>query len=115
MVYFLSEILTVTSALLIFFSGTLYLLVRYVYLHWERRGIKYIQPTFPFGNFGKSFMQKISNAEEMTEIYRKTKEPFIGTFGLFRPILFLRDPDLIRSVLIKDFQYFVNRGVRSLS
>lgn len=105
-------IFSVPIALFIVLVVTIYLYMKYViYLYWQRRGIKYIEPSFPFGNNGKSFMQKISNAEEMVEIYNKSAmEPFVGTFGVFRPILFVHDPNLIRSILIKDFQYFVNRG-----
>lgn len=108
---YFSEIFAVPLALVIVLGVTIYFYMKYVvYLYWQRRGIKYIEPSFPFGNNGKSFMQKISNAEEMVEIYKGTTEPFVGTFGVFRPILFVRDPNLIRSILIKDFQYFVNRG-----
>lgn len=108
---YFSEIFAVPIALFIVLGVTIYLYIKYVvYLYWQRRGIKYIEPSFPFGNNGKSFMQKISNAEEMVEMYKSTTEPFDGTFGVFRPILFVRDPNLIRSILIKDFQYFVNRG-----
>lgn len=108
---YFGEIFAVPIALFIVIGVTIYLYMKYVvYLYWQRRGIKYIEPSFPFGNNGKSFMQKISIAEEMVEIYKSTTEPFVGTIGIFRPILFVRDPNLIRSILIKDFQYFVNRG-----
>lgn len=105
-------IFTLPITLFVVLGVSIYLYVKYVvYSYWQRRGIKYIKPSFPFGNNGKSLMQRISNAEEMVEMYKSTTEPFVGTFGVFRPILFVRDPNLIRSILIKDFQYFVNRGV----
>lgn len=33
-------------------------------------------------------------------------EPFIGYFKVFKPAVMLRDPDLIKSVLVKDFGSF---------
>lgn len=89
----------------------IYLYVKDVYSYWERRGVKYLQPSFPFGNFKSNFLQKQSFAELHDTLYREAPtEPFIGVYGLFRPILLLRDPSLIQKVLIKDFQHFVNRG-----
>lgn len=49
--------------------------------------------------------------ELVDEFYRSTKEPFIGVYGLFRPTLIACSPDFVRKILIKDFQYFADRGV----
>lgn len=98
----------IVSALL---AVLIYFYVRYLYSYWERRGIPYLKPLFPFGNFGKSFKQKLSFGEQLQEIYNSTNKPFIGVFGLFRPILIACSPDFVRNVLIKDFQHFVDRGV----
>lgn len=38
-------------------------------------------------------------------------QPFIGVYALFRPTLIIRDANLIRTMLIKDFQHFMDRGV----
>lgn len=87
-----------------------YFYVKYLYSYWPRRGVPYFKPTFPFGNFGKILKQKLSLSEIIDELYRRTTVPFIGVYGAFRPMLMIRDPDLIRTILIKDFQYFVDRG-----
>lgn len=49
--------------------------------------------------------------DEIKELYDQTDEPVIGVYSLFQPQLFIRDPTLIRSILIKDFQHFTDRGV----
>lgn len=63
------------------------------------------------GNFGPTIMQKKTGGELVAEIYKQNNEPFIGIFGALRPMLVVRDPKIIRSILIKDFHHFVDRGV----
>ena len=38
------------------------------------------------------------------------KLPFYGGYFLHKPILFVKDVDLVRHILVKDFDHFVNRG-----
>lgn len=45
----------------------------------------------------------------MTKIYKQMNEPYVGIYGLFRPILLVCDPQAVRNILIKDFQYFTDR------
>ncbi|KAF5291123.1 hypothetical protein FQA39_LY14365 [Lamprigera yunnana] len=47
----------------------------------------------------------------LEDIYNQKVDPFFGYFILNRPILFMRDPDLIKSVLIIDFDHFPDRSV----
>lgn len=97
----------------IVFTTIIYIYIKYLYSYWDRRGVKSLPPSFPFGNFARSFLQKTSIGELTQEFYRSTKEPFIGVYGALRPILILRDPELIRSIFVKDFQSFHDRGVHS--
>lgn len=84
--------------------------VYHVFTYWKRRGVKYVSPSFPFGNFGKTFTKKISIGELLQEFYRSVNEPFFGLYSMFNPTLVVCDPQLIRSVLVKDFQHFSDRG-----
>lgn len=84
---------------------------KHLYSYWLKYNIKFIKPQFPFGNLGPSFLQKLSIAELLQTFYNYANEPFIGVFTGIRPTLILRDPELIRTVFIKDFQYFHDRGV----
>lgn len=92
-----------------FFAAYFY--VKQSYSYWKRMGVKYVEPTFPFGNFGPTVFQNKVGGELIAEIYHSSQEPFIGAFGALRPLLIVRDPKLVRSIFIKDFQYFVDRGV----
>nr|ATY49601.1 cytochrome P450 [Bradysia odoriphaga] len=88
-----------------------YFYVKQAYSYWKRMGVKYVEPTFPFGNFGPTIFQKRVSGELIADVYNSSNEPFIGMFGVLRPLLVVRDPKLVRSIFIKDFQYFVDRGV----
>jgi len=64
------------------------------------------------GNFGPTMRQKRIAGELVADIYNShPNEPFVGIFGVLRPLLVVRDIKLLRSIFIKDFQYFVDRGV----
>lgn len=88
-----------------------YFYVKYIYSYWDRRGVESIKPTFPFGNFKKSFLQQASMAEVTQEWYQNASSKFFGFYGGVRPMLFVRDPELIRAICIRDFQHFHDRGV----
>lgn len=98
-------------ALLLIGCTAAYLYIKHVYSYWKRMGVKYLEPTFPFGNFAPTILQKKTGGELVADIYKENNEPFIGVFGAFRPLLVVRDPKIIRSIFIKDFQHFVDRGV----
>lgn len=89
----------------------IYFYVKYLYSYWERRGVRQLRPLFPFGDFTQNFLQKLCPAGQICALYRATSEPFIGVYAFFRPIFFVRDPNLARTILVKDFAHFVNRGV----
>lgn len=89
----------------------IYLYVKHLYSYWSDRGVPYLQPSFPFGNFGRTFRQQVSLLDEIKEIYNATTEPLIGAYSLFYPQLIVRDIDLIQSILIRDFAHFTDRGV----
>lgn len=108
---FSSALLNAIVTVILFGIISVYLYVKYLYSYWQRYGIPYIKPSFPFGNFGKNFMLKLSVGEQVDEFYRSTVEPFIGVYAIFRPTLIPCDPDFIRNILIKDFQHFTDRCV----
>lgn len=90
----------------------LYLYARRQYSYWERNGYKALTDvSYVFGHFKNSFLQKEYFGELFARLYRSTNEPFIGVYSILRPMLLLRDPELIQRILIKDFSYFTDRGV----
>lgn len=101
--------------ILVLFIGlltTLYLFLKRKYSYWERNGFKTLpNVNLLFGHFKATFAQTESVGLFFWRVYRSTTEPFLGVYGVLRPILFIRDPELMRTILIKDFAHFSDRGV----
>ena len=112
---FNSKMFTITGLFLLFFGVFLiiYLYFKHTYLYFEKRGIPYIEPTFPFGNFKKLLQGKESIGQVLKELYLTTpKLPAVGFFQINRPSLLVKDPDLIKQILIQDFGNFHDRSLR---
>ena len=77
--------------------------------YWKNRGIPYLKPTPAFGNTRQMFFKK-SFAEQFKEFYDAFDgEPVCGVFQFRAPILVVRDPDIIKLVMVKDFLHFQDR------
>lgn len=101
--------------LLTVFIGSLavfYFYCKRVYSYWERKGIKVIPGKhFLFGHFQKTVAQKEFVGNTVRRLYESSSEPFVGIYSVLTPILLVRDTELIRSILVKDFAHFTDRGV----
>lgn len=72
----------------------------------------YVKPWFPFGNL-RPPGKRVHSSELMTGFYRKMKgkHPFCGIYFFTNPIALVLDLDMIKDVLVRDFQYFHDRGM----
>ncbi|XP_025262192.1 probable cytochrome P450 6a13 isoform X2 [Camponotus floridanus] len=81
------------------------------YDFWKSRGIRGPKPIPVFGNFKDVILNKKFAGDYLMEIYNEYKnESMIGIFTRKTPILIVKDPDLIKDILIKDFSKFADRG-----
>lgn len=91
----------------------LYGLFQYSFQYWKSRGIPCDEPSIPYGNakeFGKTVYRGVF-VKRLYDKYKSTGQKFCGFFYFIRPVAILIDLDLIKRVLIKDFNYFHDRGV----
>lgn len=89
-----------------------YYYVKRKFSYWSDRGFPYIEPEFPSGNMsGVSKTRTV--AEMMKTCYEdlKGKGPVGGIYFFTEPSAIIVDMDLLRSVFVKDFQYFHDRGM----
>ncbi|KAE8748379.1 Cytochrome P450 CYP6 [Frankliniella occidentalis] len=94
--------------------AALYVYMRRSLTYWQRRKVPVVTPTTLFGNYGPSILGKRSLSEVAQDIYNEHKdERYVGTYFMLTPLLQINDPDIIRSVFIKDFQDFNGRGMHS--
>jgi cytochrome P450 family 6 len=93
------------------------LAVAYVYFkmsvsYWQKRKVPYIEPTFPFGNFGDLIRMRKSVGHVFADLYKKLDgEKYGGTYMFSNPGFIFRDPDIIKDVLVKDFTSFHDRSI----
>ncbi|XP_055697199.1 probable cytochrome P450 6a14 [Phlebotomus papatasi] len=89
-----------------------YFYVKKKYKYWEERGIPYLKPTFPLGtSSGIGFKKHVSQVFQETYRELKGKDVVGGMYFLTEPSLLALDLDFIKTILVKDFQYFHDRGV----
>ncbi|XP_049780048.1 cytochrome P450 6k1-like [Schistocerca cancellata] len=89
----------------------LYLWFSSRYKYWKNKGVPYVEPILPFGNFTRTFLGREALGVTIQKIYnRLPSERYVGFYGFDRPMLLIRDPDLLRNVLVKDFATFHDRG-----
>lgn len=80
--------------------------------YWKKKGVKHDKPLPFVGNNLKQFMQRASMAMVATEMYFKyPEEKVVGFFRATSPELVIRDPELIKRILLTDFNCFYARGI----
>lgn len=78
---------------------------------WKSRGVRGPKPVFLFGNTIDLMFARISMVAYQQNLYKVYKnEPMIGLYMRRSPVLILKDPELIKDVMIRDFSKFADRG-----
>lgn len=103
-----------------FLIGAIVLLVLYIYCvfkkaysYFDQNDIPYVKPTFIFGNVMDWILMRKALPVIHFELYEQLKpHRFGGTFMALKKSILIRDPDLVRNVLTKDFVHFYDRGTR---
>ena len=95
--------------LLVIICGLLYCYFKKSLNYFEELGIPYL-PGWPLlGNMGSVIFRRKTVNDLVQEIYNVHPEAkYVGAFDFTEPVIVLRDPELIKSVTIKDFDSFVD-------
>lgn len=80
--------------------------------YWKNRGVAHDKPSLLLGNLD-GVGQTIHLATKIQVIYEKHKigNKVCGFYLLQSPRLIVIDPELIKNILIKDFNNFADRGI----
>ncbi|KAK9501862.1 hypothetical protein O3M35_012512 [Rhynocoris fuscipes] len=80
--------------------------------HWAERGIPHVKPVLFFGNSFRLLLMKQNVADYHEEICNRfPNEPVIGFYDFSKPLLIVKDVDLLEKIMIKDFLHFTDRGL----
>lgn len=89
------------------------LFIKQRYNYWKVRGVPYLEPAFPTGNAG-GLGTRLNLAEVMHSCYERLKgrgSPFGGIFFFLGPQVVATDLEFIKTILVRDFQYFHDRSL----
>ncbi|EDW15253.1 probable cytochrome P450 9f2 [Drosophila mojavensis] len=78
------------------------------YNFFKDRGIQYDKPYPFFGSMIKMFLRQQSMFDIVVDLYNKGDGKVFGIFEQRKPLLMIRDPELVKQITIKDFDHFIN-------
>ncbi|CAG9766104.1 unnamed protein product [Ceutorhynchus assimilis] len=101
------QIITITTIIVIVF-------IKWRLTYWKRKGVPYLEDTeFFFGNFRKIMQAKTSFSEGYLDFYNQFKRKGVkhgGIYSMLEPMYIPIDLNLIKHIMLKDFQYFFGHG-----
>lgn len=124
------DLLAVLLALLI----VVYTWFKWSFQYWKKRNVPNLEPRFPYGNTEPPARRTVDFGTNIHEICNKAKEKgikriigkkyvyiffvllFLGWkyFGIYlfnSPVFIPLEPELVKQIMTKDFNHFVDRGL----
>jgi len=99
-------LISVITAILI----GLYFYVTRNFKIWQQLGVPYVKPTPFVGSIKDCVLLKTTIGEQLQRIYNEhSDKPYVGIFSFDKPSLLVRDVELVKNILVKDFHNFVDR------
>ncbi|XP_057654963.1 cytochrome P450 6a2-like [Diorhabda carinulata] len=103
------SIILITCIIVLLF----YIFLKRHFSYWERIGLDYLEPRLFFGNT-KSICDGVSMSDTFANIYKEMKSRGYkhgGCYFFFKPIYIPIDLDIIKNIMLTDFEYFFNHGI----
>ncbi|XP_076657346.1 uncharacterized protein LOC143361655 [Halictus rubicundus] len=99
------DMLSVTLALVV--GAALYYYLKGLTTFFKDRGIPEARSVPLFGSLWKVLLQQRNFAEIVNDIYKENPDTkYIGVYDFSTPMIMIRDPELIKSVTVKNFEHF---------
>ena len=87
---------------------------REAFTYWKKRGVPYLEPKIPFGNYGRILSPNKNPVLMFDDFYKEFEgERYGGIFKFTTPTLIVRDPEIIKTVLVRDFESFYSTGMKT--
>nr|QIU80473.1 cytochrome P450 monooxygenase CYP6CY24 [Aphis gossypii] len=113
MISYLTNLLidNITYVNLIVVFTTIYYYTTSTYDKWRKLNIPYVPPVPLFGNVFKIMTKLEHPIDGFGKIYYSyPNAKLLGYFQMREPMLMVREPELINTILVKDFSYFTDHG-----
>ncbi|XP_059485005.1 cytochrome P450 6j1-like [Neocloeon triangulifer] len=105
--------LNVLLGLSVTLLGLAYYFLTMEFDHWKKMGVKHVKGVPIFGSFKRSMTMKEHFILDLDHIYKQfSGEKFVGFFQGRRASLLITDPELIKTIVVKDFAHFYDRGMQ---
>ncbi|XP_062537867.1 uncharacterized protein LOC134206193 [Armigeres subalbatus] len=112
--FFEMDIITLVLAVFTCLSGFVYYFLRREQQQWSRLGVPIAKnPHLLYGNV-RGIFQKEPSCEVLQRLYWEFKRRGLklgGIMNFFQPAVLVVDPEISKSILVKDFHKFHNRGL----
>lgn len=107
------NVILIHRLLILILGVLLYLAYELVFKTWfffKKQNVKCVRGLPLFGTFWRSFISK-SIVYSHQKLYKQyPNDKFIGIYDVLgRPTYFIRDPDMIKKILVTDFDHFTDR------
>ncbi|KAK4874007.1 hypothetical protein RN001_013367 [Aquatica leii] len=77
--------------------------------YWNERGVVHKKAWYIIQNLVQLVFQKFSFYDSVRNLYQEfSNERYFGSYQFLRPALFINDPDLIKKITVKDYEYFID-------
>ncbi|EFN78001.1 cytochrome P450 6k1-like [Harpegnathos saltator] len=87
-----------------------YLYMTRNFKYWKRRGVLEVSPVPFIGNFTECMLMQKNPGYFMKDLYNHARGlPYIGFYVFDKPSLLVCDRELVKNVLVKDFNHFSDR------
>ncbi|XP_069676316.1 cytochrome P450 9e2-like isoform X2 [Periplaneta americana] len=108
----ITEVLWLYSTMILIVLGLISVLYWYGtrnFNYFEKRKLAFVKPAPFVGTMGSVMFRKLSFPDCVLQQYNQLKgHTYGGIFEFMNPTVMLRDPDLIKTVTVKDFDYFTD-------
>ncbi|KAF2901778.1 hypothetical protein ILUMI_04407 [Ignelater luminosus] len=89
-----------------------YLFFKKKHDYWKLRGVPYPRPSLIFGNVGEAIMLRARLSDLLHKVYNEYRGYYyVGLFNFWNPAVVIRNPEIIKDVLIKQFGNFHNNWI----
>ncbi|CAG9858105.1 unnamed protein product [Phyllotreta striolata] len=110
--FFTSTFITYAVIFFVTLFAALYLYFEKKHKYWQQRGVYSPEgPKFLLSHFSDVVFLKSTPAKWMKKFYDQINKDFFGLYIFGEPFLIVKDSQLIKRVLVKDFIYFADRFV----